>query len=165
MNAQITLFDLPPVVADVRDCWRTPRELWALLSQRWRFSCDVCCDDGNCLVPDGVRLADALAECWPSGELGWCFCNPPFSRLPEFSSRICEMVDIGARVIALFPAHRCEQEWWHKYVLGRAAWLLYPAGRVDYVAPHGVAGDGARFPSVVAQYWRGTKHRTCAEAL
>lgn len=165
MSGQLSLLAEQQPTADTRDCWRTPRELWGALSARWPFCCDVACDDDNCLVPVGFRLRDALVDEWPSGTYGWCFCNPPFSRLPEFSSRICGMVDRGSRVVALYPGHRHEQEWWHKFVLGRAEWLLFPRGRVEYVAPPGIEQSGPAFPSVVAVYWRSTKHNTRAEAL
>jgi hypothetical protein len=116
-------------------------------------------------VPGGVILEDALRDEWPRSVDGWCFINPPFSALPEFMARTVEQVIKGSRVVALVPAHRCEQEWWHRSVLGRARLLLYPRGRVEYTAPPGVEQSGPAFPSVVVVYSHGIDHNTRAEAL
>lgn len=149
--SQPDLFVDPEQLVDVRDCWRTPRELFAALDAHFHFVCDLASSDANALCARHYTAQDdALAIDWPLD--GWLFLNPPFSHLPAFLAKTHEQAACGCRVVVLVPGHRHEQRWWHQHVLGVASAVACPDVRVEYVAPPGVESSSPAFPSLVLVY-------------
>ena len=148
-----------------RDHWRTPPELFARLDRIFRFGVDLAASPDNALCEEYLTEADdALANEWYKWDR-WLWLNPPLSRLPEFMRKVDEQACNGAAVVALVPAHRCEQAWWHEHVLGQARWLVYPRGRVAYLPPPGVEVSSPAFPSVLCVYDANDEGRTTAMSL
>lgn len=140
-----------PRAEDARDCWRTPRDLFAALDARFNFVCDLAASADNALCSSYYSAtADALTQDWP--RVGWLWLNPPFSRLPEFMAKTHEQVAHGCCVVAITPGHRHEQDWFHRHVVGVASTIALPRGRVEYVPAPGIESSSPAFPSMVLIY-------------
>ena len=150
MTSNLNLFPQPDIDTS-RDAWRTPRWLFEALDREFHFICDMVADEQNHLCSRYVTTnQDALSIKWPREGRLWC--NPPFSMLPEFTAKAAGESSMGVEVVMLVPAHRCEQGWWHQYVLGVASEILYIRKRVEYAPPPGVVSSGATFPSCLLVY-------------
>jgi site-specific DNA-methyltransferase (adenine-specific) len=127
--------------------------LFKALDAEFHFVIDLAADETNHLCPRYFTAGDdALRQAWPRADEGWCWLNPPFSRLPGFSAEAASQHKHGSNVVMLVPAHRVEQAWWHTNVLGVASEIRFPRGRVEYVPPPGVRSSGPAFPSVIVVY-------------
>lgn len=154
---QSQMWEDPPVPdgVDVRDTWRTPRDTFKLLDDRFRFVVDLCADEHNakCDRYFGAEQ-DSLTVRWHEVDSGWLFCNPPFSRLAEFAAKADFERTLGAQVVMMMPGNKHEQSWFRKHVIGCAHEVICFDGRVNYVPPPGVKSSGSAFPSF-AVVWDG----------
>lgn len=123
---------------------------------------------------------DGLSQPWAEfvGQMfggGAAWCNPPFSDIAPWLGKAIAESRGGLTTICILPAHRVEQPWWQRYVTGCRSCcgrmldhltgagphcqsyaplgeVVPIPGRVNYVAPPGVASSGAEFPSCFAIY-------------
>jgi len=144
------LFPLPECDTS-RDAWRTPRALFAALDAEFHFVIDLAADKENHLCQQYRSAGDDALSCdWPIK--GWCWLNPPFSRIPEFAAACSAKWARGSSIVMLVPANRCEQGWWHEHVLGVASEIRYPTFRVAFVPPPGVKASSPAFPCCLVVY-------------
>lgn len=146
-----------PATAVDRDAWKTPQPLWEYLNRIFHFYCDCAA------TPENAKCAMYITPEQNALQMGWslhgtCWLNPPFSMLPEFTDAIVRNVERGCRVVAIVPGHRCEQDWWRQNVLGKAAHIAYPRGRVAYDPPPGAPASSPEFPSVILVYGPRVQH-------
>lgn len=152
----------------LRDAWRTPDDLYRDLDRRFKFAWDLAADATNTKSKNYLDAArDSLSIDWsklrPPGAM---FCNPPFSKLKEFTAKAAASFDqCKSPIVMLIPGHRHEQGWFHHYILGVAAEILIPKGRVAYIPPNGVKSSSPSFPSMVIVYARVSRRMTVIRSL
>lgn len=165
---QIALFDELPTTGDVRDSWGTPLGLWRALDAEFEFVWDLAASASNAKTKNFItEQQNTLQVAWhllkPRGPK---FFNPPFSLMAVMMQKVSLEIDLCQDpIVVVSPGHRHEQLWFHDYVIGRAAEVLVPKGRVAYVNPVGIKGDGARFPSFVYVYRPGFRGDTVIRSL
>ena len=114
--------------------WQALRDAEALIGQR--FVLDVCATDAatakarEFITPQ----QDALQTEW-LGASGAVWCNPPFTRKPEFLTRAYWQARKWQRiVIVMIPYEPCTQ-WWRESVSGKATAVFMPDGRYSFLDP------------------------------
>lgn len=135
------------------DEWGTPPWLFDWCSEHWGdFDLDAAASDSSCLHPNYYTAeTDGLLQPWT----GRVWCNPPYSKAGEFAQRAAGHAQEGGHALLLLPA-RTDTHWFHDWVFGRAAHLVFLRGRIPFVDPKtGKERAGATFPSCLAWYaWR-----------
>lgn len=133
-----------PIGAEVDDAdtRTTPLWLFALLNSEFGFGVDAAANEGNALCPVwfgpgspfGTNALTAPPSAWAQTGKP-IFCNPPFSMMPEFASRV-QFVRryIDLPIVMVMPGDRHEQPWFHEHVIGArpAAEIRVPRRRVKY---------------------------------
>ena len=152
MLRQMEMIAAPDSDGD-RDSWATPDDLFRRLDSEFHFVHDICAEAWSAKCESfWTRHDDAFGRDWAGELTGFGWCNPPFSELPAWVSAAGFEAQRGARIVMLLPAHRCEQEWFHRYVLDVATEVRFIRKRVNYVPPPGITGDSAKFPSMIVVY-------------
>jgi hypothetical protein len=146
--------------------WRTPDDLFAALHQRFAFNIDLAADETNHKLPywfgPGGLAPDGLAVSWGPQVRG--FLNPPgfdpawiYKVWAEF--RPDNPAGRPQLVVAIMPATRTEQPWWHDCVerfrdkpdvwqqMGVKLSVEFFRERIEYVPPPGVEASRAGFGS------------------
>jgi site-specific DNA-methyltransferase (adenine-specific) len=108
--------------------WTTPKELYQLLDEEFRFTLDQCPSEG---WPDG------LTRQWDGERV---YCNPPYGRGIERWLIKAQEADLA---VYLLPA-RTDTKWWHEYAL-KADEIRFVRGRLKFEG----ATNPAPFPSVI----------------
>jgi len=152
---QPSLFGETATRNGARDCWATPRSLFAALDAEFVFVRDLAAEAWSTKVPGAyfTREDDALTRDWHTAG-GWQFLNPPFSEIPAWVGKARREAELGARIVMVLPAHRCEQPWFHEHVIGHAREVRMIRRRVNYIPPPGIKSSGAEFASMVVVYDR-----------
>lgn len=137
----------PILFSSATDEWATPRDFFAKLNRRYRFTLDPCATAENATCPlYFTRADDGLKQDWGTHRV---FCNPPYGRAIGAWTRKCfEASQQGALVVLLVPA-RTDTRWYHESVAGKAA-VRFLRGRLRF----GNAEASAPFPSMLAVYSR-----------
>jgi phage N-6-adenine-methyltransferase len=155
--------------ASERDCWRTPRDLFARLDLEYGpFDLDAAAQPHNALCEHwlgegSVIAADALGEDVRWGNVApqrtRAFCNPPYSLAREFVAKANEQARMGiARTTLLLPA--TTGVWWwqaHVWDSGRRRFRFgveveFLPGRVKFLRPDGAPAGVPTFGSVVVTF-------------
>ena len=141
--------------------WQTPKPLFDLLNNEFRFTMDGAADASNHLCPlwfgpGSVLGEDALQESW-EGERLWV--NPPYTLVKDFIHKgYAERHH--ALSVCLIPS-RTDTRYWHNCVWNGAThyWRAgvrgrFLKGRVRFVDPSGAlirkgSSNSAPFPSVL----------------
>lgn len=114
------------------DHWATPPEVYDPLHAEFDFTFDPCPLRSQ---EDGLKVE------WH----GRVFCNPPYSKIPEFIRKALYHLSVCDVQVAVFlvPA-RVDTAWFHDYVYGKAE-VRFPRGRIKFVG----AKYTAPFPSMI----------------
>ena len=116
------------------DDWYTPPFVLAWLPP---IDLDPCYAEGSSVVAthmlDVRRGDDGLTDPWPGDGLVWS--NHPFSRTKAWLSR-CRREGQRRVVVALTPAVPADNPW-QVEVWGKAAWVGFIAGRLDFFDSEG----------------------------
>ena len=127
--------------------WETPKWLFDLLDDEYKFSLDVCATKENAKCWSYYTKADnGLRRRWE----GSVWCNPPYGReVGQWTARAVKQIRYKrlVRAVFLLPV-RTDTKWWNETVLGRANELRFIEGRLRFVGAKGCAP----FPSVIAIY-------------
>lgn len=125
--------------------WETPKKLFKLLDDEFRFELDPCCTGENALCSFFyTKDEDGLSLPWHGLRV---FVNPPYGRgIGLWTSKCVAEAEKGATVVALLPA-RTDTTYWHKDIM-RAEALRFIEGRLKFTL-HGITMESAPFPSVV----------------
>jgi site-specific DNA-methyltransferase (adenine-specific) len=141
------LGDLGPRIDEerARQCWATPRRLFAALHREFRFTIDACALAHNAkLERFWTPEQDGLAQDW-TGERVWC--NPPYDFIEPWVEKAYHHGEAGGFSALLLPV-RTDRDWWHRYVLS-AGCVDYFRGRVSFEPPPGIRPSSNREPSAL----------------
>jgi len=146
----------PALYSSVSDEWPTPRDFFAKLNRRFRFTLDPCATPENAVVPSYfTKEQDGLAQDWGAHRV---FCNPPFGRNGQMTgkwARKCFEASQKGALVVLLVAARTDTKWFHDWVQGKAN-VKFLRGRLRY----GEHVNSAPFPSLLAIYSQAAA--TCA---
>lgn len=117
------------------DHWETPAVVYEELNREFNFSFDPC--------PINSAV-DGLKSSWS----GSVFCNPPYSKIPQFIKKGLWHLSAGEVVLLcyLLPA-RTDTAWFHDFCL-KASEIRFLRGRLKF----GDAINNAPFPSMVVVF-------------
>ena len=122
------------------DDWQTPPAFFQKLHAVFGFTLDPCASPGNAKCAKFfTRAQDGLSQSWDGERV---FMNPPYGR--EIGLWVKKASEADALVVCLLPA-RTDTRWWHDYVVGGDAQVIFLKGRLKF-------GDGsgsAPFPSAL----------------
>lgn len=130
-----TFKDADAMFSRKSDHWATPPEVYDALHAEFGFTFDPCPLKGD---------EDGLKRRWS----GRVFCNPPYSKIPEFIKKALWHLHTGDVELAVFliPA-RTDTAWFHDYCWGKAE-VRFCRGRIKF--------QGARwtapFPSMIVVF-------------
>ncbi len=160
MTRQTRIAGVDSKAADnVRQHWRTPRELAAAIVARFDVVLDAAADYDNAIVdrfigaPGAIERhelggrvmvgVDALAQQWaplcPPGR--GIFCNPPFSHFLDFVDRGVQAAEAGRLV--LFLGQIATDPQWFRQLADSGVVVGAFSGRVKYDAPPALCDCGA----------------------
>lgn len=120
----------------IKDNWRTSDAAFELARRLYGvpFEQDVCSEDGGAarcerfITPE----MDALKIPWLNN---W-WCNPPFSRKPEFIAKAVEQAQYGRSGMMLLP-YTATTKWFRLLVMDNAAAVFVPNRRFHFHHPDG----------------------------
>ena len=142
----------PILFSSATDEWPTPRDFYAKLNRRYRFTLDPCATAENALCPlYFTKEQDGLAQDWGTHRV---FCNPPFGMIGKWVRKCFEASLAGAKVVLLIPA-RTDTRLFHDWIKDKADAFYFIKGRLRF----GQAMQSAPFPSMVVLYGCGSKIR------
>lgn len=158
-----------------RNDYRTPRPLWNMLNEEFRFDIDATADSANALThyycskagrlgdDNGRCLGDALTFPWHTvARTAWL--NPPYSEvptngrkrgealIPKFLQKAVIEADRGCRVVAIVPNAQSEG-WWQLCEMVREQRILTP--RVNFCDENNRQVSGCTFGSAIVIFERG----------
>ena len=123
----------------LRDGWETPKWLFDILNDQYRFSFDCCATSNN--KKTWQYSSDFLDIIDTKLSISWM--NPPFSIAWKMFEHFFKVVKKG---VAIYRCDNLETGLWQKIILANADWIFIPDKRISY---EGIDGDGARFPSAL----------------
>lgn len=133
------------------DNWRTPPELYRVLSAEFFFALDAAASKENSMHNQYITAEqDALKVPWrTSGTNGWpVWCNPPYTLIGPFVQRAWEQSqEHHITTVVLIPAYT-DPKYWSDYVM-KAHEVRFLKGRLSFLDEDGGKKTSARFPSVV----------------
>lgn len=113
----------------LRQCWRTPKDIFAALHQQCNFTVDACADQQNALLPKfWDEDNDCRRQSWRGERV---FCNPPFGLTSQILPKCREaefavfLLPITSVITRYFDANRPDA-------------IICPAYRVRYDPPLGL---------------------------
>lgn len=137
------------------DNWGTPGWLYKQLDNEFNFEVDAACNTLNIKCKYGFyyfnETDNALTRSWydfplPNGKnITSIFCNPPYNNLQDWIVQGYEASLHGCTVVFLLPTTKCDQTWWHEYVVKHASEIRFIEGRVKF----GGCKNAAPFPSCI----------------
>jgi len=143
----MTKTNIPPAKSTE---WETPRKLFHMLDETFKFTLDCCATDENAKCQAYfTKDNDGLMQDWEK-EVLWM--NPPYGKgIEEWVKKAAEHGENGGIAVCLLPAY-VSTGWWIRQVMGKANHIAFIKGRVHFVG----AKHSATFPSAIVQYgWIG----------
>lgn len=134
----------------LRQCWRTPQDLWGKICSIWHPGVDMAASSSNHLCPvwfgpdhhrpdlrDGLSVP--MAALFKSINLmsGVAYCNPGFSGLGSWCEFARQQTNAGYPMIIVMAMVAPSTEWWTQYAL-TADEIIYLTPRVNFVPPEGI---------------------------
>ena len=125
-----------------KDDWRTPRWLWDILNEQYRFEIDCAASEENHLCPLWIGAREGTQ---PVGLVSQKLCgwvNPPFSdpwMLQNF------WISLHKRV-GIYRCDNLETKVWQQLIWPNVDWVFFFFHRINY---EGHEGKGAMFPSAI----------------
>jgi site-specific DNA-methyltransferase (adenine-specific) len=150
------------------DEWTTPQELYDALHAEFWFIVDAAATKHNAKCPNyyGIDDGDVSSRpyCWGDALLnewsaidhtaGAHWCNPPYSKCPEFVAKAAQERLRGALTVMLLPA-RTDTRWFHAHLWDAKTHrpqtgieLRFVKGRLKF----GDSANSAPFPSMVVVF-------------
>ena len=128
-----------------RDDWETPKELFRILNNQYRFTFDCCATNDNKKTKfyseDFLDVKKENIKHWS------CWMNPPFSKAREMFEHFVKVVGRG---VAIYRCDNLETKIYQEVILPSASWIFIPKGRIVYqYNPSLRGGKGTRFPSAL----------------
>lgn len=141
------------------DNWGTPDWLYKQLDDEFHFRLDAAANSENTkckLFFSYINGSDnALTHDWYSyyeedgvTQIKSIWCNPSYNNLQDWIVQGYEASLHGCTVVFLLPTTKCDQTWWHEYVVKHAAEIRFIEGRVKF----GGCANAAPFPSCIVVF-------------
>ena len=124
------------------DEWSTPQDFFDVVNKQYNFKWDIAATAENTKCKKFSD--DSLNKDWRGK--GWCWCNPPYSKVKEFSKMCYEQSMTKGQFVLLIPA-RTDTRYWHEYIQF-ATEIRFIKGRLKF----GGASAGAPFPSALIDF-------------
>lgn len=135
----------------------TPQDFFDELDQIYGFELDAAATQLNakCAVYY-TREQDALKQDWSANNRKSVWCNPPYSFIPAFLSKIRKEQEKGVTTIALLPVWT-DRKWFHAFIWNRPkAYIIFLQHRIRFDCEK----DGkivpseytATFPSMIVNF-------------
>jgi phage N-6-adenine-methyltransferase len=135
------------------DNWQTPPDVFGPLDEEFGFDLDAAASPENAKCDHFITAEqDALITPWSNpwaGRSVWC--NPPYSRLPEFTARAMNQWLTNNNTVVLFIPAYTDTRWWRDNVVP-ASEVRFLTGRVRFWENGAPGKDSARFPSAAIIY-------------
>ncbi len=129
----------------LRQCWRTPRQLFDQLNGIFRFAVDACASAENALLPTYWTIEDdARLQDWSQHRV---YCNPPFGELATFLAK-APTAELSLFVV---PSISLTTRYVGEY---QPTLIAIPPYRIKFEPPEGMAvrPAGATLGSVLLVY-------------
>jgi phage N-6-adenine-methyltransferase len=122
---------LGAALEDPRQCWKTPRQLFSALHERFSFDVDAAADDSNHLLPHYWTVReDGIAQLEARGNDALrAFVNPPGAAIYPWVEAARYRWVRGALTVLLLPS-RTDSAWFHEHA--RCGQVFFSRGRVSY---------------------------------
>ena len=131
-----------------KDDWRTPKWLFNVLNDHFRFHLDVCSDDDNALCKFNYTLEKSCLEYdWLESN----YMNCPYGKkISLFVARAHQQWrENDCTTVALLPA-RTDTKWFHNFIYYDCT-IAFIKGRIKFEG--GEKLSPAPFPSMVVVWW------------
>jgi site-specific DNA-methyltransferase (adenine-specific) len=140
------------------DEWETPQELFEELNREFFFEWDVAAtqDNSKCKVYIDAET-DAMTQDWSKSN----WCNPPYSKVREFTAKAAEEAKKGNLTVMLIPA-RTDTRFFHDHIYKKSnVEVRFLKGRLKFISPDGKllrgtkmngSNNSAPFPSMVVVF-------------
>jgi len=144
------------------DEWCTPAALLTSIlgaAGREQFELDPCSPSNSGPVAADIHWTkedDGLSRPWGQR---FVWCNPPYSRVSDWTAKCKDEADRGAQVVALVFS-KTGTRWWHQNVSGCADVVLLPR-RLKFSRSDGTLASSAPFDSALIVW----NHRPLAQRL
>lgn len=136
------MHNIDTLMSSKNDNWTTPKEIFDLLNDEFKFDIDVCASDDNHLCKRYyTKESNGLLQNW-GGER--CFCNPPYSEVAKWVEKaFYETKNKNTLVVMLIPS-RTDTKYFHNFIYNRSE-IRFVKGRLKF----GNSNNNAPFPSMV----------------
>lgn len=152
-----------------KDNWQTPIALFQTWNRIYCFTNDVAADSNSALC--NIWYGPGAPEGWenaltvPWGTRNWC--NPPYSKVKEFTAKAAAEAQNGSLTVMLLPA-RTDTRWFHDHIYRKPNVTVdFIKGRVKFVNPDGplraptasviegrhAPNNSAPFPSMIVTFF------------
>jgi len=100
---------------------------------------------------DGLSLSWGEDVTWGEVRPWGVYVNPPYGRsIRDWMEKIAMEAEVGVVVLALLPANRWEQEYFHESILTFANAACFVRSRVSFIRPStGEVAKGNPYPSIL----------------
>jgi len=126
-----------------RDEWETPKWLFDILNEQYKFTVDCCANVKNTKVRSD--FTHEFENFKMINHILWM--NPPFSKANAMFKHFFKMTK--CRGIAIYRCDNLETKVWQDIIFPNASWIFIPNKRIAY---EGLEGKGSRFPSALIGY-------------
>ena len=152
---------------NIKDLWRTPKEVFKALDDEFWFTLDACASRENSLCHDFfTEEKSALDHDWLSHELpstGAVFINPPYSKTEAFLKRASHQAKKhNLTVVALVNANTDTK--WFAEAVSTANEVRLITGRLSFVRDDGAKASGNTKGQCLI-IWRGRSKTPCQISL
>jgi phage N-6-adenine-methyltransferase len=113
---------------EIRDLWRTPRELFWNLHSEFYFVCDVAASADNRLCSwYFTEEQNALVVEWKSSN----WCNPPYSNIGPWVDKAIEQHALGKTIVMLLPSDTSVR--WFRAAYRSCNEVRFISGRLSFI--------------------------------
>lgn len=133
------------------DEWSTDQNFYDVVNKEFKFKMDMAAtkENSKCILYSSDSLdVDWILNDW------WLWCNPPYSKVKEFTKKAYDESVKGAATVMLIPA-RTDTKYWHENV-SKACEIRFIKGRLKF----GNSKHSAPFPSALVIFDRERKPKS-----
>tara|TARA_R110000824_G_C15211598_1_gene676652 strand:- start:2447 stop:2944 length:498 start_codon:yes stop_codon:yes gene_type:complete len=134
--------------------FRTPRDLFSHLDNRFNFTLDVAASDKNKLCPSWfTRAEDGLKQEWT----GSVWCNPPYSDPASWIAKGLSELELGncESVVYLINVDS-STIYFHDLIMPNCQEIHLIKGRLNFGGPNVIDGGSNPRPSMIVVFYPST---------
>jgi phage N-6-adenine-methyltransferase len=114
--------------SEIKDSWRTPKEIFNNLNREFKFECDVAASEFNHLC-DVYYTEEMDSLSLPWFDVNWC--NPPYSNIRPWVEKAIKEHELGKTTVMLIPADTSVK--WFKMAFDTANEVRFISGRISFI--------------------------------